>query len=569
MEASVRGGKVVVAASAVLWASTLVVSAEKTPEKTSGVFFEDTVTKKTPDVFSEVSSKKTPEVLFVRADTCMACHNNLISRTGEDVSIFADWRASMMANSARDPYWMAAVRREVMDHPAEAAAIEDECAVCHMPMTAFSERAAGRKGRVFDHLRPGRADDENAQLAADGVSCTLCHQIQPTNLGTSSSYTGGYVIDVNGAPGTRRLFGPYLVDTGRTRVMQSASGFQPTQSAHVQQSELCATCHTLFTNALAAGGKGTRLPEQMAYPEWQQSAYRNTQTCQSCHMPVVEGDMPLTQVLGQPREGLSRHTYRGGNFFMMKMLNRYRTDLGVRATPREMEAAIAHTVKHLQEDTARIAVTGVERTGDTLVANVDVESLAGHKLPTAYPSRRVWLHVTVRDAAGKIVFESGAFSPDGRITGNDNDVDATKVESHYAEITHADQVQIYESMMVDPAGRITTGLLSGVRFVKDNRLLPRGMSKAVATGDIAVRGEAAQDADFGDGRDRVTYRVPLNGAQGPLTVTAQLWFQPIGYRWAVTLRNYNAPEPKRFMAYWDSMAGESAMVLAKSTATTK
>ena len=108
----------------------------------------------------------------------MACHNNLISRTGEDVSIFADWRASMMANSARDPYWMAAVRREVMDHPAEATAIEDECSVCHTPMTAFPERAAGRKGR--DHLPPGRGED--ARLAADGVSCTVCHQIQPTNF---------------------------------------------------------------------------------------------------------------------------------------------------------------------------------------------------------------------------------------------------------------------------------------------------------------------------------------------------------------------------------------------------
>jgi hypothetical protein len=499
----------------------------------------------------------------------MACHNNLVTRTGEDVSIFTDWRASMMANSSRDPYWMAAVRREVMDHPAEAAAIEDECSVCHMPMTTFPERAAGRKGRVFDHLPIGRSDDLVARLAADGVSCTVCHQIQPANLGTAASFTGGYVIDVNGAPGTRRLFGPFLVDTGRARVMESASGFQPTQSAHVQQSELCATCHTLFTTALAPGAQGIRLPEQMPYQEWLKSAFKDTETCQSCHMPVVEGEMPLTQVLGQPREGLSRHTFRGGNFFMMKMLSRYRAELGVRATPSEMDSAVAHTVKYLQEDAARVAVTVGERTAEGLVAEVEVENLAGHKLPTAYPSRRVWIHLAVRDAGGRVVFESGAFSPDGRITGNDNDADATQFEPHYAEITQADQVQVYESMMVDPAGRLTTGLLSGARYVKDNRLLPRGMSKAAATGDIAVLGRAAQDADFGNGRDRVTYRVPLNGAQGPLTVTAELWYQPIGFRWAVNLRAYDAPEPKRFIAYWDSMAGESGMVLARSTVTTR
>jgi hypothetical protein len=401
------------------------------------------------------------------------------------------------------------------------------------------------------------------------VSCTVCHQIQPTALGTPASFTGGYVIDVSEAPGARRLFGPFQIDTGRTRVMQSSSGFQPSESTHVQQSELCATCHTLFTKALSPGARETRLPEQTPYLEWQQSAFKDTQTCQSCHMPVVEGEMPLTRVLGQPREGLSRHSFRGGNFFMMKMLNRFRDDLGVRATPREMDAAISRTVTHLQEDTAHVAVTRAERSGNTLAVDVVVENLAGHKLPTAYPSRRAWVHLTVRDAAGRVVFESGAFAPDGRIVGNDNDEDGTRFEPHYAEITRPDEVQVYESVMVNPGGGVTTGLLSGVRYEKDNRLLPRGMNKAAATPDVAVRGAATLDADFADGRDRVAYRITLAGAQGPLTVTAQLWYQPIGYRWAVNLRSYDAPEPKRFIRYWDAMSSESALVLAKASTTVR
>ena len=118
-------------------------------------------------------------------------------------------------------------------------------------------------------------------------------------------------------------------------------------------------------------------------------------------------------------------------------------------------------------------------------------------------------------------------------------------------------------------GHTREWLLSGVRYVKDNRLLPRGMSRTAATADVAVHGSAAQDADFGDGRDRVTYRVPRSGAQGPLTITDELWYQPIGFRWAVNLRGYDAPEPKRFVGYWDSMAGESALMLVKATATTK
>jgi len=54
-------------------------------------------------------------MLFQTADNCMSCHNNLVTPAGEDVSIGIEWQTSMMANSARDPYWQAAVRREDMD----------------------------------------------------------------------------------------------------------------------------------------------------------------------------------------------------------------------------------------------------------------------------------------------------------------------------------------------------------------------------------------------------------------------------------------------------------------------
>ena len=88
---------------------------------------------------------------FRTSDVCLACHNNLTTRTGADISIGSDWRGSMMANSARDPYWQAAVRREIIDHPSARAQIEDICSTCHMPITRFNAHAAGRKGEVFTH----------------------------------------------------------------------------------------------------------------------------------------------------------------------------------------------------------------------------------------------------------------------------------------------------------------------------------------------------------------------------------------------------------------------------------
>ena len=118
-------------------------------------------------------------VQFATSHECVACHNGLTTPAGEDVSIGVSWRASMMANASRDPYWHAAVRREVLDHPAAAEAIEHECARCHMPMAHVAAEAEGRKGQVFAYVPRAGRTSERDRLAADGVSCTLCHQIGP------------------------------------------------------------------------------------------------------------------------------------------------------------------------------------------------------------------------------------------------------------------------------------------------------------------------------------------------------------------------------------------------------
>lgn len=498
--------------------------------------------------------------LFVTADNCVACHNGLTTTSGEDISFGASWRASMMANAARDPYWMAAVRREILDHPEHQQEIEQECAVCHMPMAHSTALAAGRRVKVFENL-PGGAGPDLA-LAADGVSCSMCHQIRSDRFGTRESFNGGFVIDTKAAPETRQIFGPFEVDPGRIAIMRSATGFVPAVGLHVRQSELCATCHTLYTNAIGPDGKIVgQLPEQVPFLEWQHSIYRNEQSCQSCHMPVVNEPVAVTSVMGQLREGVARHSFRGGNFFMLGLLNRYRAELGVQATPQEFEAAARDTVRFLQTETALLSVEDTRRDGNRLTFAVTVQNLSGHKFPTAYPSRRAWLHVTVRTADGQVVFESGKVQPNGAIDGNDNDVDGATFEPHYAEIRSADQVQIYEPIMVDPKGAVTTGLLTGVRYIKDNRLLPRGFAKETAHPDVAVHGEARQDPDFVEGEDRVRYSV--TAPPGAATIDVVLRFQPIGFRWARNLEPYDAPEPQRFLRYYDSAATGSSETIAK------
>src|SRR6266550_8649111 len=68
-------------------------------------------------LMSGAGGQKEVKPAFHTSDRCLACHNRLTTPSGKDVSIGFDWRSSIMANSARDPYWQASVRREDIDHP--------------------------------------------------------------------------------------------------------------------------------------------------------------------------------------------------------------------------------------------------------------------------------------------------------------------------------------------------------------------------------------------------------------------------------------------------------------------
>jgi hypothetical protein len=516
-------------------------------------------------VWSSESTVQSRVPHFQTSDRCVACHNGLATRAGEDISMGLSWQPTMMANSARDPYWHAGVRRESIEHPESRAAIEDECSICHMPMARFESKSGDHEGTVFSHLR-FLPEDRGDQLAADGVSCSLCHQIGKEKLGTRESFVGNFVIGGPNVQGNRMEFGPYAPDAGHIRIMQSSTGgFLPTESTHIRESELCATCHTLITKALGPGGKTIgELPEQVPYQEWLHSGYRKIRSCQSCHMPVVQEDVAITSVQGLPRTGVSRHVFLGGNFFMNGILNRYRNELNVQALPDELTGNAKRTKDHLQSEAARITIGKLEEHGGRLETEVVIENFGGHKLPTAYPSRRVWLHVVVRDKNNRAIFESGAVNSAGAITDNDNDTDAARFEPHYNEIRSAGQVQIYEAIMADSGGGVTTGLLNAVRYVKDNRLLPRGFDKKTADADIAVAGSALEDVDFDSGADRVRFTIDLGEAQGPFRIEVELCYQPIGYRWAMNLKQYNADETQRFTAYYEAASASSMLVLAQA-----
>ena len=488
--------------------------------------------------------------LFAGSGLCTGCHSAMTDATGKDVSLGRNWSATMMANSSKDPYWIATVRSEVELEPELREVIEQKCATCHMPMAEVTALAANEATLLLDEgfLSP---DHSLHNLARDGVSCNLCHQIEVDNFGARESFSGGFMLDLEAPSDSRLAYGPYQVGRQLVNVMQSSSGFIPVQGEHLSQSELCGTCHNLITPFVDAEGQvAGEFAEQAIYSEWENSAYQGVKACMDCHMPVAQGNIQLSITGGPPRSPFSQHIFTGSNAYMLNVLRYYGEDLGVTTSSALLAERALETETMVGTQTATLRLENIALSGSTLSGDVLIESLVGHKFPGGYPSRRAWLHITVRDAAGTILFESGAVSSDGRISGNDNDDDAARYEPHYAVLSTPDQVQIYESIMLNSDGQVTTVLLRAAAYVKDNRLLPQGFDLATAGADTLVFGEAAQDGNFTSGGDRLGLQIDLGSAIGPFTIRVELLYQSIGYRWAQNLLEDTSVEAQTFGGYY-------------------
>ncbi len=503
--------------------------------------------------------------LFAGAGVCSACHTNTIDAGGNDVSFDTLWRSGVMANAARDPYWQATVSGEVALAPDLKDVIEDKCATCHMPMARFEATTQGNPTNIFG-VGFDAADNDLHALAMDGVSCNVCHQIEAGNFGLAESFSGNYQIDTDIPKGERPSYGPFPVDENMSLVMQVASGFVPIQSDHVSDSALCGTCHNLYTPYLDAAGEIVgEFPEQMIYTEWENSQYADTQACNACHMPASDGVALLSITSQAPKGPVGQHAFEGGNVFMLTMLALNGEELGVTASPVNFTDAITRNLGLLQTQTANLTLENVNVADGQLQADVRVESLVGHKFPAGFPSRRVWLHFSVLDADGNVVFESGAVGSDGAIVGNANDSDPASYEPHYDVIDAADQVQIYEPILGNTDGAVTTTLLRAAAYLKDNSILPLGYDSASAPADVGVYGVATDDANFAPGGDQVQYVVDLGDAAGPYTVKVELLYQSIGFRWADNFREDDTPEAAQFLQFYDAMENWSVLVAAAET----
>jgi hypothetical protein len=500
--------------------------------------------------------------LFAGSGVCARCHEGLFENN-VDVSPVTLWRSTMMANAAKDPLWRAKVSREVSEFPNLQAAIEQKCIMCHAPVLY--------KQSVFDGRPYSIAGVENDRLARDGDTCTVCHQVLPDNFGTKDSFSGNFMIWRDPPAALRTIFGPYLDPFAGpmvNNVNYTPVGAYPGYSYTINDAEHCATCHNLFTNyVLADGSLSTdKFPEQTPYYEWQNSVYSSPPetTCQGCHMPQSAGAIRISTVAPGPtgpREPFWYHYFVGGNRFMPVLLQDNIDLLGLTATAAHFDTTIANTADLLQNRTIDL-VAGWSMADAALNVDVTLTNKAGHKLPTGIPLRRVWIHLTVSDSAGEPFFESGAWdAATGEIIGLD-----AGFQPHHDVITSADQVQVYEGVMMDDWGEATRLLLRAKDFVKDNRLPPEGFSTDYADYKyIKIIGAAAGDADFnagGSGADTVLYQIPIGSSAGPFEVAVEVCYQTVTPGEADHLAGAGTAEAVLFGDLYD--AADKAPVILKS-----
>ncbi len=470
---------------------------------------------------------------FSGSQNCARCHDGIVDESnGKDVSIVKSWKSSMMANAAIDPLWRAKVASEIKRNPQHKETIEKKCSRCHTPMATVEAGFADDPVALFGDgfFNPANPHYDEAM---NGVSCSLCHQIENTpDLGTPAGSSGHFTI-VDNSGTDRKIYGQYT--SPRTPPMQNSVAFTPAYSAHMDDSKLCASCHNLETPVIDMQGEisDQLFPEQMVYTEWENSAYASTQSCQSCHMPKTEGSVIISTRGGRlsARSPFYTHQFIGANTYMLEIIKNNRTLLGAMADEASFDKTITET-KTLLLAAAEVGIVEKSFSDGTLNFKVRVRNHSGHKFPTSYPARRAWLHVKVLDAEGKTVFESGAMDSRGKIPDIDGKPDPLQYEPHHETITTASQVQVYETVMADMNDNLTYTLMHASHYLKDNRILPNGFDKSSAPATVKPYGLAMTDSDFTGGSDTVNYAIANVGNSSQYTITVTLKYQTLPYGFA-------------------------------------
>lgn len=501
---------------------------------------------------------------FATAGRCSGCHGNdtmglaMVDAEGVDVNVVDDWRSTLMANSARDPFFRAKAEHEGLVNPAHKEEIENKCLSCHAPLGMHEQRMLGAAPFTLAML-------DTSVMGLEGVSCLACHQQMPDSAGHHFSGELHFGPERhNQGENSARVYGPYADDEINAAIMTFFVGFVPGYGQHMVDGRTCAGCHTLLTGTLDLDGNptGGKFVEQATWHEWRNSSYPEdlSTSCRGCHMPRINDAVVLASEYAflPGHSPFGKHHLAGANTHMLRLMKDHREQLGIPATDVQFDSTIARTLRMLHGG-AEVDVSMVERTADTAFVDVSLVNHAGHKFPSGYPSRRAFVRLVAMNAQGDTVFQSGAWDGTNELVGHD-----AGYEPHHDVIRSADEVQVYELVMGDVNGTVTTVLERAATALKDNRLPPLGFSTQHPSYDTTrIVGVPPQDDDFGldalglegSASDVVHYHIPTNGYSGPLTVKATLYYQAMPPGWNAEMFGLHGTAIDTFRTMYEASDG--------------
>ncbi len=355
------------------------------------------------------------------------------------------------------------------------------------------------------------------------------------------------------------------------------------KSDFVMSPELCGSCHEVTVSVLNHG-----MPEQRTYTEWKYSSFGREfdpvsgdpnpsyRRCQDCHMPTMKhefaDDAPVSlnpdpTVSGwypysKDRNiggGTAFHKFNGGNRNLPEMMKILYPEIDLEVIgastghdPRIFPGMLSDRgpmfdrARRNTEIALRDAVSVAITQGPTLNAanrwevKVRVTNHGGHKLPSGFPEgHRMWVGLTVKDAGGATVYESGHYDDaTARLYSDASMADLTRALTPSIDAS-ANAVMIYEKATCndtddDGACDTTDPSLLNNKTLFDNRIPPAGFSAAdysangakFWTYDPTTLVPAEDMTRYPDGQnwDEITYTFDADPG-APLTARAEVYYQ--------------------------------------------
>ncbi len=325
--------------------------------------------------------------------------------------IYAEWEPSAHRFSAMNPSFQAIQKNFAAEsEPAETR----YCAGCHDPISLFA----------------GAKDIHNQSLSApgmqEGCSCVVCHSIDKVDQRGNADYVlvppHKYLWE--STEGWTKAVSDFLI---RAYPRQHLADYD---RPLMRTPEFCGACHKQFIpEALNRFGM---VPGQNQYDEWRASHWNvdnpdENLSCIDCHMRLVHDSTdPGRGEAGAVRRSANDRAHRhhgtvATNFFMPMVLKLPHWEEQVRLTEEWIRGqTVIPEIDHLwpRGPVASIQIVGPGEAapGEELRLRVLVENRkAGHKLTTGpLDFMRVWVHLRVTDARGRVLAEWGAIDPKTR-----------------------------------------------------------------------------------------------------------------------------------------------------------